>query len=153
MNEKEYDKKIREALDSRDGGKTQECLSNLVQIFEEIPATDIKALVVVGSLLREGNESSKALYCFDKAISEDPNSSRASLGLFHSLWRLERYDEAFDELERFLSIAESEAHFMLLKEMSEGFFDEAVGKINDPFTLIKRLREDLSASLQANRSY
>jgi tetratricopeptide (TPR) repeat protein len=152
MNEKEYDKKIAEALELRNAGKTHESLSILSNIFEGIPAGDIITLKLVGSLFREGNELHKALYCFDKAVESNPISPGASLGLFHSLWRLGRYDKAFDELERFLSISESEKHLMLLADMKEGFFEGSADKFEDSFRLIKKMREDLASSLIENGS-
>ena len=152
MNEKEYDEKIDEALKLRNAGEIQESLSILSNIFETIPANDIRSLGLVGSLFRESNELTKALYCFDKAVESDPLSSRASLGLFHTLWRMERYDEAFNELERFLLLSESHEHFMLLEDMKKGFFSDSVNKFNDPFSLIKEMKENLSTSLIENSS-
>lgn len=150
MDEKELDEKIDKALELREAGETEELVSILSNIFEDIPALDMRRLGMVGSLLREAGEFSKALYCFDKAVEADPLSPRASLGRFLSLWKIGRYDDAFDELERFPSISESERHLMLLEEMREGFFGETGSEIKDPLNLIKRLREDLSNSLLLN---
>ena len=144
MNEKEYSKQIDEAFELRQVGKIEESIILLSNMFESIPSTDIKALGLVGSLFREANELSKALYCFQKAVESDPISPRASLGLFHSLWRLERYNEGFDELKRFLSISESEAHFMLLEDLREGFYGNTLNKSENPLSLIKIMRDDLN---------
>lgn len=147
MNDKEYIKQIDEAFELNQAGKIKESLTILSNTFENIPANDIKSLGLVGSLFREANDLPKALYCFQKAVESDLNSPRASLGLFHTLWRLERYDEGFDELERFLSISESESHSALLEDMREGFFGDTVDKTENPFNLIRKMREDLKNSL------
>lgn len=119
MAEKEYEKQIGIAFELNQTGKVRASIAVLSKMFEDIPANDIKALGLVGSLFREANELSKALYCFQIAVQSDPTSPRASLGLFHSLWRLKRYDEGFDELDRFLSLSVSEEHSRLLEEMKE----------------------------------
>ncbi len=50
-----------------------------------------------------------------------------SLGLFHTLWSMERYKDGFAELRRFLSISESEEHFRLIEEMRDASFLEKDG--------------------------
>lgn len=153
MNEKEYSKQIDEALELRKSGKIQESIAVLSKIYKTIPANDTKSLGLVGSLFREASELSKALYCFRKELKANPRSPRASLGWFLSLWRLERYDEAFDELERFFSFAKDKEHlqllkkdgehFRLLEDMREEFFGNTLYKSEVPLSLIKKLREDL----------
>jgi tetratricopeptide (TPR) repeat protein len=133
LDERELERKIDKALELRKAGETEQPVTILSTIFEEIPANDLRRLGLVGSLLREAGELSKALYCFDKAVESNPLSPRASLGRFHSLWRSGRYDEAFDELERFLSVAESEAHSMLLEDTRQEFWRESGNKVKDPY--------------------
>jgi tetratricopeptide (TPR) repeat protein len=132
MSENEYEKQIDQAFQFNQSGRNQEAIAVLSKVFGDIPASDIKALGLVGSLLREANELSKALYCFQLAVESDPASERSSLGLFHTLWRLERYDEGFDELRRFLSISESEEHFRLLEEMRDSLDENDNSHVNDP---------------------
>ena len=151
MNGNDYRKKIDRALLLRDDHKTAEATAILLDVYEIIPAEDVKALVAVGSLLREANEFSKALYCFDKAAGKGANIPSVSLGSFHSLWRMGRYDEAFDEIERFLRVSHSDEHLLLLADMQEAFFEEKGRNIKDPFDLIKQLRQTLSASLYTVR--
>lgn len=153
MNEKQYSKQIDKALELRSIGKIQEALAVLSKIYKKIPANDTKSIGLVGSLFREANELSKALYCFGKEIESNPMSPRASLGWFHTLWKLEKYDEAFNELERFFSISNDKEHlrllekdgehFRLLEDMREQFFGDTLYKSEVPLGLIKKLRDDL----------
>ena len=124
MTGKMYTKQINKALKLRDAGKTQESLAILSSIIDIIPTNDLEALVIVGSLLREANDLLNALYCFQKAVEIYPISPRASLGLFHTLWRMGKYDDGFAELERFLSLSESEEHFRLIEEMRDSYLEE-----------------------------
>lgn len=46
------------------------------------------------------------------------------MGLFHSLWGAQRFSEAFDELERYLTHRAAEAHVLLLLDWKEDFGNE-----------------------------
>lgn len=46
-----------------------------------------------------------------------PHSEMASLGLFHSLWRTDRTDAAFDEMRRFLKSNDSPHYRRLLRDL------------------------------------
>lgn len=138
-----YKEAIDLAFELNQQGKIEESVAALSTIYMDIPGDDIGSLGIVGSLFREANELSKALYCFQKAFEVDPNNPRVSLGLFHSLWRLERYGEALDELKRFLSVSESDEHSRLLSEMEEGFFGDTGERFADSGLLIEAIRREL----------
>jgi tetratricopeptide (TPR) repeat protein len=143
MSDIRYKQAIDLAFELNQQGKNEESVAALSTIYKDIPADDIGSLGIVGSLFREANELDKGLYCFQKAFEVDPNNPRVSLGLFHSLWRLERYDEALDELKRFLSVSESEEHNRVLSEMEEGFFGDTGEKFSNPNLLIEAMRKEL----------
>jgi len=48
-----------------------------------------------------------------------------SLGLFHTLWSLGRFQEAYEEAKRFLAIRDSEEYRQMIEEMRSTF--EAAG--------------------------
>ena len=54
---------------------------------------------------------------FKKTTILSPKSEMASLGLFHSLWQLKRYDESFDEMKRYMAISVSEEYNELAKNL------------------------------------
>ena len=56
---------------------------------------------------------------FARAARLAPRSEKASLGLFHSLWDLGKYDDAFDEMRRFFIMGGSREYTRLLREMSK----------------------------------
>ena len=57
---------------------------------------------------------------FGHIVRLKPDTELASRGLFHSLWKLGRHNEALEEMKRFLLIADSEEYRQLLKGMMEG---------------------------------
>lgn len=60
-----------------------------------------KAWGYLGFLYREASRLPQALKCFRRTVDLSPSSERASLGLFFTLRRLGKLDEAFKELGRF----------------------------------------------------
>src|SRR5205814_1731176 len=61
----------------------------------------------------------EAVVAFSRAVKLSPKFEGASLGLFNSLWRLGRREEALKELERFQAIADSEDYREIIKEINE----------------------------------
>ena len=56
---------------------------------------------------------------FNVAIQLAPESEKVSLGLFHCLWGQNKRVEAFEEMKRFMSIADSEDYRAIVKEINE----------------------------------
>jgi hypothetical protein len=46
-----------------------------------------------------------------------PHSEQASLGFFHSLWRIGRTNSAFDEMRRFVKSNDSPGYRELIRDM------------------------------------
>ena len=71
----------------------------------------------------------QAVTYYKKAIKAGPRAEGASLGLFHVLWKMNRENEALDEMRRFLSISNSQAYTELLNDMANelnaAYSDEA----------------------------
>ncbi len=94
----------------------------LRQKIKEIQALSIesydKALAELDNMINQGieaeavwmikacihfqrKENSLAVKAFSKVIQRKPKSEKASLGLFHSLWRDGNEDAAFEEMKRY----------------------------------------------------
>ena len=100
---------------SGDGHTAAEILMRLASAFPKNPAI----LGMLGAIYHRLEDYARASDYFQQTVSLSPKSELASLGLFHSLWRVGRYDEAVTEMERFLSISESEEYSLLVKDMLE----------------------------------
>jgi tetratricopeptide (TPR) repeat protein len=59
-----------------------------------------------------------AVESFAAATKIVPGSERASLGLFHCLWKQGRQVEALDEVKRFLALADSEDYREIIREIN-----------------------------------
>lgn len=58
---------------------------------------------------------------FKNAIALIPNSERASLGFFHCLWEQGKQDAALEELNRFMSLMDSDEYAEILKAIQQKY--------------------------------
>lgn len=111
-----YQSRFEEALRVRDEGRFLEAEQMLSELAKEDPGNLAITLARAGVLFKMNNFS-EAAQLFGDIIRSQPSTELASRGLFHSLWKMGRYDEAFEEMKRFLSMADSEAYFDLLSDL------------------------------------
>ena len=73
---------------------------------------------VLGKLYFESGDFRRAAKWFRLATEVSPRSELASLGLFHSLWELNRRRAALAEMSRFLSVAECADYTAILHDLA-----------------------------------
>lgn len=112
----ELDKKIQVILDLKNSGDLSNAIENAKKLTEEFSKT-ASTFGLLASLYFEIESFEEASSNFKKATVISPKSETASLGLFHSLWRLGDQDNALVEMQRFTSICNSEEYNNLIKEM------------------------------------
>lgn len=102
-------------------GKPHEALVPLEKARSLFPEA-APLLWYLGSLyLHEMNQPKKALPLYRRASKLDPQSEKASLGVFHSLWGLDRQVEALDEIKRYqtLTNCSSQDYIEIVAEINE----------------------------------
>jgi tetratricopeptide (TPR) repeat protein len=115
----EPDALLDHSLNFRVHGGFQQAVKLLNSAARRFP-TEAAVFWLLGSIyLHDLDQPQKALPMFRKAVRLSPRSQRASLGLFHSLWDLEREREALRELNRFQSIAHCNDYDEILAEIRE----------------------------------
>ena len=107
-----------EAVKAKESGDLFRARQILLQLHRSDPGSTA-ILAVLGHTCFKLNLLDEALEFFRKATLLTPHSEAASLGLFHSLWKADRTDEAFDEMRRFLSEYESEEYTRLLADLKK----------------------------------
>ena len=112
------DEKWNEAISLRDHGRHEEALEILVSL---VPAYRRKLafLVILGDTYRKLDRMDKAISVFREAIRLNERSDLASLALAHCLFDNSEIDQAIEEVERFLSLEDSDEHRLLLKNLTE----------------------------------
>ena len=110
------DSKVREAIATRDGGDLERAATALRAVVLEAPDC-VFAMLVLGDILWDQEKLDEALRCFESASQVAPTLEMASQGIFHI--RLKKGDKhgAFQEIARFLKIADSQEYQRLLYEL------------------------------------
>lgn len=98
-------------------GKHRAAVKVLIPMLESHPRSAAVYGYLGGSYFELG-EYDQSTECFRKATRISPKSELASLGLFHSLWSQGSLPEAFEEMKRFLSSADSKEYETLLRDMA-----------------------------------
>lgn len=115
-----FEERFERAMQFRQESKHQAACDKFVELLsEQLSNKTVLGMLSVCSFEMEGYELA-AVYA-TKLVAVSPKSETASLVLFHSLWKMNREDEAFDEMRRFLSLASSDAYDELLKDINAEF--------------------------------
>jgi tetratricopeptide (TPR) repeat protein len=111
------DEKVSHASELVKLGKFDDACSLLESLHNEHPSSLLVAKSLA-NVLWNLDKIDDAIYYYTYALNLSPESEDASLGLFHCLLESDRDDEAFNELRRFLSVADSEEYRSILKELN-----------------------------------
>ena len=111
-----------EALRLRDQGSLVEAEETLSQLMEQYPE-NLGIILVRAGVLFDLERFHDAYTLFKTILDSRPDHELASRGLFHSLWKLGKHDDAFSEMKRFLSIADSDAYADLLNDINADLRD------------------------------
>ncbi len=101
----------------RRNGDFDGAVATLQKLSQELPQSVIIALTL-GDTYCDLKQLEVALSYFSKAVFLKPSSEIASLALFHCLLKLDRSDDAFDEMRRFLTDNDSEEYKRLLDSIN-----------------------------------
>ncbi len=117
---------FREAANLRDAGQPDQAIAKFEEILARDPPRRAAILGPMGHIYFTLRNFDKALECYMEVVSLSPNSELGSLGLFHTLWSMGRYNDAFSEGKRFLSRRASEEYMLMVKEMRDALLDSGL---------------------------
>lgn len=100
---------IKEATNFHAMGEVGAAVKLLESLLREFPKEPSVHLYLAW-YQRESGRYAEAIEHAKQAVQELPQSSRASLVLFHTLWKAERKEEAIEEIRRFLPIRTTAKH-------------------------------------------
>jgi len=104
MNTEQQLQKAREFIDKQQHDEARMCL---LEILKE-DATNKAALIMIGGSYYSMEKYAEAEMVFERLILLEPGIGQFSIGLFNTLWRMNRQEEALEEVKRFLSNADQE---------------------------------------------
>ncbi|MDH5711190.1 MAG: hypothetical protein OEZ15_05950 [Gammaproteobacteria bacterium] len=104
MNTDDILQKARSLIETEQHAEARLCL---LEILKE-DATNIPALIMLGGAYFSMEKYAEAEMVFEKLILLEPGIGRFSIGLFNTLWKMNRKEEALEEIKRFLSHADQD---------------------------------------------
>jgi tetratricopeptide (TPR) repeat protein len=110
------DKELQQAIDLYRARRPDEAVSRLQRLSVAFPR-EARLWGYLGFLNKQQGRLAAAIRCFRRAVNISPRSEKASLGLFHSLWRAGKANLAFDEMRRFMKTGEPRQYLQLLRDM------------------------------------
>jgi len=105
MNIEESLQKAKQFISAEQLDEARMCL---LEILKEEP-TNKTALIMLGGSYYSMEKFAEAEMVFERLILLEPDIGQFSIGLFNALWRMNRQEEALEEIKRFLSNADHEA--------------------------------------------
>lgn len=118
MPDEEFTNEFDRAMELKIGGAAESAVEILFRLLD----TGLHRPAVVGELggilYYELRDPVRALPFVQQSVVLSPHSELASLGLFHVLLALDRVDEAFDEMRRYLKDHTSEAYEEFLRDVN-----------------------------------
>jgi tetratricopeptide (TPR) repeat protein len=104
MNTEENIQKARELIEQNRHDEARMCL---LEVLKDDP-TNKAALIILGGSYFSMEKYAEAEMVFERLILLEPGVGRFSIGLFNTLWKMNRQEEALEEIKRFLSHADQE---------------------------------------------
>lgn len=84
-----------------------------------IDPTSTAIYAVLGKVYWDMHLLDEAVNAFRCGTKLNPTLEAVSLGLFHCLWELNKRKEALEEVERFMSVSDSEDYREIVREINE----------------------------------
>jgi tetratricopeptide (TPR) repeat protein len=95
-------KKARQLIESGNHEESRLCL---LELLKEEPDNQTGLLMLGGAYFSTG-KLAEAEMVFERLILQSPSTGEYSIALFNTLWKLERNEEAFEEIRRFMAHAD-----------------------------------------------
>ena len=104
MNIEDLLQKAKQFVDANQHDEARMCL---LEVLKEEPSNKA-ALIILGGSYFSMEKYAEAEMVFERLILLEPGIGQFSIGLFNTLWRMKRQEEALEEIKRFLSHADQE---------------------------------------------
>ena len=77
------------------------------------------ALLMLGGEYFTSAKYSEAEMVFERLILQSPGKGQFSIALFNTLWKMDRHEEALEEIKRFMAIADQDEEAEIIKQYAE----------------------------------
>jgi predicted Zn-dependent protease len=121
---------FQEAIDLNRADKAKDAARLLEKLVLEFPSHAALWGYLGGIYRIDLKRPLKALRCFRRATELSPKSERASLGVFHTLWELNRQDQALEEIKRYQVLTDwsCQDYLEIMEEIKEKWVEPSKAK-------------------------
>ncbi|HVT79916.1 MAG TPA: hypothetical protein VHM90_04610 [Phycisphaerae bacterium] len=110
------------ALAHRQAGDLKSAIDAIDPLLRVSPPKASQAMIIA-TLFFESEAWKSAAHWFGVAARLNPDSEKASLGLFHSLWEMDNRREALTEMARYRASHHSAEYDALHRDLTEEFLE------------------------------
>jgi tetratricopeptide (TPR) repeat protein len=104
----DIEQKLQNARSLSEAGQHQDARMSLLEVLQEAPEHQT-ALIMLGGAYFAMEKYSEAEMVFERLVLMDAGSGEFSIALFNTLWKMERREEALEEIKRFMVHADKES--------------------------------------------
>ena len=112
----DYKLRFESANQLRKAGDADGAIRVLRALVSDFPK-QAAAYLIIGDILWDEGKLAAATAAFRIATERFPKLEIASLGVFHTLWRQSKTDDAFEEMKRFQSVSHSRDYQEIVDEV------------------------------------
>ena len=109
---------LRQARAFADTGNHDDARGLLLEALTEDPDNQA-ALLMLGGEYFTSTKYSEAEMVFERLILQSPGKGQFSIALFNTLWKMDRHEEALEEIKRFMANANQDDEVETLKQYAE----------------------------------
>ncbi|MDH5572652.1 MAG: tetratricopeptide repeat protein [Gammaproteobacteria bacterium] len=114
----DIEERLRKAKALLEEGHGTEARIDLLELLKD-DANNPAALLMLGGSYFYDKKFAEAEMVYQRLILAEPGSGMLSIALFNSLWNQNRYDEAAEEIRRFISVADKDQERETLEKYAE----------------------------------
>jgi len=97
--------RLKKAKTLLEAGLGEDARLLLLEILKENP-DNMTALLILGGVYFYEEKYAEAEMVYERLVLAEPGSGMLSIALFNSLWKQGRYEEAGEEIRRFIAVAD-----------------------------------------------
>ncbi len=112
------EQRLKNARDLLEAGNTEQGRMVLLELLRDEP-NNTTALLILGGVYFTEKKYTEAEMVYERLILAEPGSGLLSTALFNTLWQQGRYEEAAEEIRRFISVADKDQERATLEKYAE----------------------------------
>jgi len=106
---------LKRARDLTESGRHDDARLCLLELLKDEPKNET-ALIMLGGAYFAMAKYSEAEMVFERLIMMEPGKGQYSIALFNTLWKSGRFDEALEEIKRFMDHADKQTEQETIKQ-------------------------------------